>query len=657
LRSKNVEKSKGIMSTLFIPLLLFNMIFTGNYEYAFITRIICLAISILIFIMSNINIKNRDLGIIKNIGVGYLYICILRFIDLENIWITGSVSTSIRFIHVIAYFELSNILTSIIFYNKKKKITWQHLIHLINIMFIYLFVNYNDLVFGSLDKNVIFFSLLVCTIVFFTILYLYMKLKLNYNGILIFTSLIYSSVLLSFLESWMNKDFFINGMFLKLVAYFFLYEEIENKVLSVAYLNACKNLKYVKDKKIILNKRLNLRNNELTDLNTLIEKSEQNYNKIITALSTYIIVFENNRKTYSNIEDEIFGEEDRIKDPFIQFNGDSLKDNIKRYCDIEYNDYIKDFVLVKDFRLNNGENRKLEIKLVTIYENKRILFLNDITKTIEHREELINLELDIKVENLKEEFHSNISHELRTPINVIYSALQLKDLLIKEEKYDRIIDNNNVIRQNCLRLIRTIDNFIDSNKLSDNKLEFNKKLYNLVEIIDNIVVATNRYMENKNIELTFEPEYEEVYFLCDKRYIERIMLNILSNSVKYGKRNSKINIILEVKNKKIKILVRNDNDAIPLNKQKEVFEKFTKINNSLNRPTEGSGLGLFLTKGLVEIHNGEILLESKENVGNTFIITLPYDFKVYDITTTLNKDFEINDLKKSVDIEFSDIYF
>mgnify|MGYP003442078960 CR=1 FL=1 len=105
-------------------------------------------------------------------------------------------------------------------------------------------------------------------------------------------------------------------------------------------------------------------------------------------------------------------------------------------------------------------------------------------------------------------------------------------------------------------------------------------------------------------------------------------------------------------------------------KQKEVFEKFTKINNSLNRPTEGSGLGLFLTKGLVELHNGKIELASKVGMGNKFIIEFPFDpnindldskinnhFEVNELSGNLNKDFEIGDLNKKAEIEFSDIYF
>ena len=674
--NKNVYRSKGAMVILFIPLLIINMIFTGNYEYAFMTRIVCLSISMLILIISNISIIDRDLGVLKYIGVGYLYIVILRFLDLEKMWVSGEVEISLAFIHIIAYIELFNILISTIFNNRKMKVVYQHLINLINIIFIYLLVNYNKMFLNNSITNLVNFSFVMSTVLFGLIIYIFIKLKLNHKKLIIFSSLIYITVILSFLGSLYNMNFFIAIGILKIISYFIIYEFVENNILALKYLKAYKILKDFKDRKILLNKRLNQRNNELSDLNTLIEKTEKKYYKIITALSTSLIVFENDMSTYSNIRDLNVLDKVVIKDDFDNNYKNTLSAVVKKYCDIEYENNIDDFKLLKDFKINNGENKKMEISLVTIHHDKRILLINDVTKIIKQREELINLEKNIKAEILKEEFHSNISHELRTPINVIYSALQLKEFLIKEEKYDRITDNNNVIRQNCLRLIRTIDNFIDSNRLSDNKIDYHKKIHNIVDIIENILIATRKYIRNRDIEILFEPQYEEIYFQCEKNYIERIMLNILSNSVKYGKDNARIIVLIEVENEKIKITVSNNNDAIPEEQYYQVFEKFTKVNNSLNRATEGSGLGLFVTRGLVELHGGIIKLLSKEGRGNNFIIELPYNDSINNINykesvlydeiefkaanedyLNLVRDFEINDLKKKVEIEFSDIYF
>ncbi|WP_459830671.1 sensor histidine kinase [Clostridium carnis] len=181
------------------------------------------------------------------------------------------------------------------------------------------------------------------------------------------------------------------------------------------------------------------------------------------------------------------------------------------------------------------------------------------------------------------------------------------------------------------------------------------KVYNLVDIIENIILLCNKYMKLKKTNLIFDPQDEEVYILCDKDYIERIMLNILSNSLKYGKINGNIYVRILKNHHEIKIQVTNDAKAIPEDKRKVIFEKFTRIDSSLNRPSEGSGLGLFLTKGLVELHKGEIYIYSGKNIGNTFTIILPYEKIQYKNTLSYNP--EINQLEEKVDIEFSDIYF
>ncbi|MBD7914253.1 HAMP domain-containing histidine kinase, partial [Clostridium sp. Sa3CUN1] len=290
--------------------------------------------------------------------------------------------------------------------------------------------------------------------------------------------------------------------------------------------------------------------------------------------------------------------------------------------------------------------------------NRKILVFNDISKIVNQREEIIKIEKKIEEENIKEEFYLNISHELRTPINVVYSALQLNDIYLENNQIKKINKNNNVIRQNCLRLIRTINNFIDSNKLSEGYLEMNCRVYNIIELIENIVTACNFYMKLKNTKLTYDPEYEEIYLLCDKSHIERIMLNILSNSLKYGKDNGNIYVTTKIyNNESIVIEVINDAEAIPEDKRKYIFDKFTRINNALNRPSEGSGLGLYLTKGLVELHKGDISIDAGKSFGNIFKIILPYNKEFKNIEAIENNDVEINNLNQKIDIEFSDIYF
>lgn len=656
------------MFNIFIPILvmliIINIVFKMVNEYIFITRLLCFSISILIFIISIVKVSNKDLGLLKYIGVGYFYIAMLRFIDLEYLWQNEMLGFPLSFIGIITYLELINIISSIILYKKRYSPKIQNLIFIIVIPIIYMFPlkAYNELtylrdIYNNPNKQFII-NQIILLILFGFILYQYKKLDKGNKWI------IYTSVLLIVSDSLItlmgildvNLTSFI--WIIKLLAYFLAYEKFEEALLSNAYSSAYESLNKVRKIETNLHKNLKRREKELKELNLLLEKSEKRYYDVVNAFSDGLLLFENDIMVHSNYYNDIYYN----MPSKIVCTQSELRLNyiLNKIIGIEYpDDYeINNFSAEVSIQDEYGEIKELEVSLVKIYDDKKILLFNDVTKLVKQRDEILKLEKKINDENIKDEFYSNISHELRTPINVIYSALQLNDMYLKNCEVTKINRNNNIIRQNCLRLIRTINNFIDSNKLSEGFLEINKRVYNIVDIIENVVLSCNFYMNLRETKLTFDPEYEEIYFYCDKDYIERIMLNILSNSLKYGKFKGNIYVMVRIENKKnIIIEVINDAEAIPEDKRKVIFDKFTKVNTSLNRPSEGSGLGLFLTKGLVELHNGKITINAGIKYGNIFKITFPYDNNIKGEVVLLNNNVEINELQEKIDIEFSDIYF
>lgn len=667
LSEKNYRR-KGLMFNIFIPILvmliIINIVFKMVNEYIFITRLLCFSISILIFIISIVKVSNKDLGLLKYIGVGYFYIAMLRFIDLEYLWQNEMLGFPLSFIGIITYLELINIISSIILYKKRYSPKIQNLIFIIVIPIIYMFPlkAYNELtylrdIYNNPNKQFII-NQIILLILFGFILYQYKKLDKGNKWI------IYTSVLLIVSDSLItlmgildvNLTSFI--WIIKLLAYFLAYEKFEEALLSNAYSSAYESLNKVRKIETNLHKNLKRREKELKELNLLLEKSEKRYYDVVNAFSDGLLLFENDIMVHSNYYNDIYYN----MPSKIVCTQSELRLNyiLNKIIGIEYpDDYeINNFSAEVSIQDEYGEIKELEVSLVKIYDDKKILLFNDVTKLVKQRDEILKLEKKINDENIKDEFYSNISHELRTPINVIYSALQLNDMYLKNCEVTKINRNNNIIRQNCLRLIRTINNFIDSNKLSEGFLEINKRVYNIVDIIENVVLSCNFYMNLRETKLTFDPEYEEIYFYCDKDYIERIMLNILSNSLKYGKFKGNIYVMVRIENKKnIIIEVINDAEAIPEDKRKVIFDKFTKVNTSLNRPSEGSGLGLFLTKGLVELHNGKITINAGIKYGNIFKITFPYDNNIKGEVVLLNNNVEINELQEKIDIEFSDIYF
>ncbi|MBP1869285.1 signal transduction histidine kinase [Clostridium tertium] len=655
------------MFNVFIPILvmliIINIVFKMVNEYIFITRLLCFSISILIFIISIVKVNNKDLGLLKYIGVGYFYIAMLRFIDLEYLWQEEILGFPLSFIGIITYLELINIISSIILYKKRYSPKIQNLVFIIVIPIIYMFPlrAYNGLTYLRYIYNPnkqFIINQIILLILFGFIVYQYKKLDKGNKWI------IYTSVLLIVSDSLItlmgilgvNLISFI--WIIKLLSYFLAYDKFEEALLSNAYSSAYESLNRVRKIETNLHKNLKRREKELKELNLLLEKSEKRYYDVVNAFSDGLLLFENDIMVHSNYYNDIYYN----MPSKIVCTQSELRLNyiLNKIIGIEYpDDYeINNFSAEVSIQDEYGEIKELEVSLVKIYDDKKILLFNDVTKLVKQRDEILKLEKKINDENIKDEFYSNISHELRTPINVIYSALQLNDMYLKNCEVTKINRNNNIIRQNCLRLIRTINNFIDSNKLSEGFLEINKRVYNIVDIIENVVLSCNFYMNLRETKLTFDPEYEEIYFYCDKDYIERIMLNILSNSLKYGKFKGNIYVMLRIENKKnIIIEVINDAEAIPEDKRKVIFDKFTKVNTSLNRPSEGSGLGLFLTKGLVELHNGKITINAGIKYGNIFKITFPYDNNIKGEVVLLNNNVEINELQEKIDIEFSDIYF
>lgn len=665
--SEKDYRHKGLLSNIFIPvlviLIIINIFFRMVDEYVFIIRLLCFSTSILIFIISIVKVNNKSSGLLRYIGVGYFYISILRFVDIEYFGLGEKVGLAMPFIGLITYLELINIISSIILCKKKYSPKIQNIIFVIAIPLSYIFLLrlYKGLIYAKdiykYDTQFII-NHVILYILFAVILYLYKKLDSKNKWI------IYSSIFVIISDSFivftavLNKNLTPFIWFAKLLSYFVIYDKFEKSLLSNAYSSAYESLNRVRKIKTNLNKNLKIREKELKELNLLLEKSEKRYYDVVKAFSDGLLLFENDIMIYSNYHSDTHY---NIADKTL-CNQSNLRLNyiLNNITGIDYTDdcEIDDFSAEVSIRDYHGDIKELEVTLFKIYDNKKILLFNDVTKLVKQREEIVKLEKKINDENIKDEFYSNISHELRTPINVIYSALQLKEMYLKNNEVKKIERNNNIIKQNCLRLIRTINNFIDSNKLSEGFLDIDKKVYNIVDIIENVVLSCNFYMKLRETKLIFDPQYEEIYFYCDKSYIERIMLNILSNSLKYGKYKGNIYVMIKIENKKnIVIEVINDAEAIPEDKRKVIFDKFTKVNTSLNRPSEGSGLGLFLTKGLVELHNGEISISAGIKYGNIFKITFPNDDNIKEEVIFLNNNVEINELKEKIDIEFSDIYF
>lgn len=291
------------------------------------------------------------------------------------------------------------------------------------------------------------------------------------------------------------------------------------------------------------------------------------------------------------------------------------------------------------------------------------LKLKRISKNLEIEVQNKNLLLEESKEynNLKTQLFSTISHELKTPINIIYSSLQLLEKLYKDSQFtfntESFPNYSKIMKQNCHRLIRLINNVIDMNKIEVGFLSLHLKNDNIIKVIEDITLSVVEYAKLKNINVIFDTEIEEKITAFDEEKIERIILNLLSNSIKFTELGGQIDVAMYDKKDYILISVKDNGVGIPQDMLEKIFNTFTQVDTSFRRQAEGSGIGLSLVKSFIEMHEGEITARSQLGIGSEFIIKLPIKLVESELNENNNKTRDLNYNVEKTKIEFSDIYF
>lgn len=264
-------------------------------------------------------------------------------------------------------------------------------------------------------------------------------------------------------------------------------------------------------------------------------------------------------------------------------------------------------------------------------------------------------------DKMKTEYFFNISHELRTPLNVILSSLKLLELKYNNLQAEEPINLSKYIsslKQNSNRLLKLINNIIDITKIESGLFEMHLENCNIVSLVENITLSVAEYIKGKGIVVLFDTDIEEKLMACDPDKIERIMLNLLSNAIKFNRPGGTILVNIIDRGESLEIIVSDTGIGIPGDMRELVFQKFQQVDKSLTKEREGSGLGLPLVQSLVEMHGGNISVESDVGKGSKFIIRLPVKTIKPEKTArmTTNKC-SGQTIPESLGIEFSDILF
>ena len=257
-------------------------------------------------------------------------------------------------------------------------------------------------------------------------------------------------------------------------------------------------------------------------------------------------------------------------------------------------------------------------------------------------------EIDTRFKGVYEEF-LNEDH-----IDVVFDDFLKIDLTTLESLKEKYKEYLNILKQNSYRLLRLVNNVMDITKVNSDSDKLNLVNCNIVSVLEEIVMSTVLYASEKKRNIIFDTDSEEIILACDEDKIERIMLNLISNAIKFSQLHTDIEIKIKrnVDLNRVYISVKNYGSNIEFNDREKIFERFHRVDNSLNRKNEGCGIGLFLCRKFIEMHGGEIFLDNIDN-GTQFSFYLPINItseKIYN--PLMQKD----SLIEKCNIEFSDIY-
>jgi len=488
-----------------------------------------------------------------------------------------------------------------------------------------------------------------------------LKKKIDYK---LYTMLIMAFIFKAISEifftfcSGVTDQFNVLGHIFKIVSYYYLYTGIVVNGLQ----RPLDMIKYNLNK---ADTAIQEKERQRLSMEEIINQNEHCYDWIIDNSGNGIAIIIDKQISYANSTAvNILGAKnlDDLKGRKIYdfIGGNSLKS--LRFTN-QKNNYEHNEIIIKNLN-NELINAEFNVNKIN-YRNKSAQLL--IIKDISYRNEIKTLknELSVSEDQLNKtneynkmltEFFSNISHELKTPINVILSAVQLL-ICQSEEPADNFNEKLslllNVVKQNGYRLIRLVNNLLDISKYDSGYMKLEIHNYNIVNIVEEITLSVAEYIESKGVTLLFDTDTEERIMAVDADKIERIMLNLLSNAVKFTNDGDEITVTIKDNEDYVSVCVKDTGIGIPEDKLKMIFDRFAQIDKTLIRNKEGSGIGLSLVKTLINMHGGNISVNSVVGVGSEFVMELPV--RLVEEAEQVNNNCSESKIEKIL-IEFSDIY-
>ncbi len=226
------------------------------------------------------------------------------------------------------------------------------------------------------------------------------------------------------------------------------------------------------------------------------------------------------------------------------------------------------------------------------------------------------------LDELKTQFFANVNHELRTPLTLMLAPLKaiLENRMGKLSAQFR--DTLETMQRNGYKLLKLINNLLDLTKLEEGKMRLKIKPVNLVEFTNSLLSTVKPLADQNQIKLYFQHPPHDVELVVDPDQFEKVILNLLSNALKFTPKGGKITVYIEDKDSSVTLAVEDTGIGIPANMLETIFDRFSQVDGSMSRSHEGTGIGLSLAREIVSVHGGAIRAESELGKGSRFIVDM-----------------------------------
>ena len=259
-----------------------------------------------------------------------------------------------------------------------------------------------------------------------------------------------------------------------------------------------------------------------------------------------------------------------------------------------------------------------------LIENSKLQQLNfkRIKETERARLETIKLQ---ELDRLKANFFTNLSHEFRTPLTLILGPAEK----ISSQTSSNVIKDSEVIRRNSQRLLQLVNQLLDLSRLEAGKMKLEVSEQNIIQLLKGSFLSFASLAERKKITFKFNTSVENLNIYIDEDKVEKVIDNLLSNAFKFTPAGGRVELKVSKNVEYVNISIEDTGIGIPKEKISKIFDRFYQVDGTHKREYEGTGIGLALSKELIELHKGKIVVGSVEGKGTTITISMPLGKKYY----------------------------